>query len=295
MVETSHNRKAIVHYLENIADGKRPIVFLHGLGASADVWCETFSKLSQQYHSYAIDLPGHGLSSRDFPDESYTTEGMARIVCDLISSKIREKVVLVASSAGGTVGIKIAVERPDLLERLILISPAGISSEVSTWLRTLSIYPLGEILLSRFAIGVIEALMSKNIKVVNPSYSKELVQKNLYFYKLFGTKRAVLKCLRSVINYSGFFKPYTAEELQSITVPVLVIWGENDGVVPVHHTLVANEQIPNSTVVIIRDSKHAPYLDSTSIFCKLIVNFLETEYSPNSENRIKSQYIMYLD
>ena len=103
----------------------RPIVFVHGLSGQWQNWLENIPRFAESRRVVAIDLPGFGLSP--MPDEEISIEYYGRVVAELCDRLGLSPAVLVGNSMGGYIAAEVAIERPDVVERLLLVSAAGIS------------------------------------------------------------------------------------------------------------------------------------------------------------------------
>lgn len=271
-LQTSEGNRVSINYFEEGSGA--PIVLLHGLGGFAETWKSSMDYLSQQYHVYAVDFPAHGLSSRDFPVDTYNIAGMAKVICEFIETVSKTPVHLVANSAGGTIALHIALHSPGLIDKLVLVSPAGIANEISLRMKILTIYPLGEILLSKAMMKVVKILLVLNVHLFHRKYPMNLARKNIAYYKVPGTKKGVLSCLRSAVNPTGFMHPYSAEELNSLDIPTLILWGACDPIVPSNHAEIAQQRISGSHAIIMDSAGHGPQMDRTKEFCDIVSSFL---------------------
>ena len=102
-----------------------PAFFLfNGFASYLPVWAKNIQSLQQYYRCIALDLPGHGLSSRE-ASYPYTISFYAETIYKCIQSLNLDKVILVGHSMGGQISVKLAVDYPELFSHLVLVAPAG--------------------------------------------------------------------------------------------------------------------------------------------------------------------------
>ena len=124
-----------------------PVLLIHSLGASTVTWRDNIRPLAERHRVFAIDLPGHGDS--DKPDISYDAPSMVNLIAEFVSALGLEKVALVGNSIGGGLCLLTALERPQIVSRLVLISSGGLGRNIGMFLRFASITWLGRILANR--------------------------------------------------------------------------------------------------------------------------------------------------
>lgn len=116
------SEKTSLAYIE-AGSGDQTLIFIHGLGSYLPAWNKNFNELSQKYHCIAVDLPGYGKSSKGNYDYSMTY--FAGIIKEFIDKKKLDNVVLVGHSMGGQIALTAALQYPQMVEKLVLIAPAG--------------------------------------------------------------------------------------------------------------------------------------------------------------------------
>lgn len=119
-LEISNNTE--IAYIE-AGTGEDILIFIHGLGSYLPAWNKNLPDLAAHYHVIAIDLPGYGKSSKGNYEFSMTY--YAQVIKEFAEKKGFEKITLVGHSMGGQIGLTAALQYPDLIEKLILIAPAG--------------------------------------------------------------------------------------------------------------------------------------------------------------------------
>jgi pimeloyl-ACP methyl ester carboxylesterase len=255
------------------------IVLVHGITSSSNVWVELMEDLVDAGHSVvAPDLFGHGASAK--PKGDYSLGAYASGVRDLMGLLGYESATVVGHSLGGGIAMQLAYQFPEYCERLVLISSGGLGREVSPLLRAATL-PGAELVMPLIirdwavrAGGVVSGLLGRvgvhagpHLQEMGRGYAS-LVEQD--------AQLAFVHTLRSVIDTGGQKvsardRLYLAEKM-----PVLIIWGDRDPIIPVEHGRRAHEEIPHSRFVEIPDSQHWPQLDQPRIVCRELTEFIDS-------------------
>jgi len=185
-----------------------------------------------------------------------------------------EHTSLVGHSLGGAIALQFTSTYPQMVDRLVLVSSAGLGREMSSMLRLVSLPLLGE-LLTRPSLEGSRSFM-KSIVYDPALITDEEVQ---YDYELSiqpGAQRAFLKTLRTLGSLFGqkrsLYGPIL-QKLPTLTQPTLVLWGREDRVVPVIHSEAAR-RIPNARVQIFEHCGHVPQFEHPQSFDQAALKFL---------------------
>lgn len=216
---------------------KAPVVCIHGFGGNADQWRKNLPALAAEGHkTYAVDLLGYGYSDKPdprlrAPNSIYNFENWAEQTVDFVKNVVREPVFLVSNSVGGCVALQAAVTNPDLVKGVVLIdislrmlhvkkqSPP-IRPIVKLIQTTLRETPLGELFFKQVA----EKRALKN--VLTQAYAGDVDDETVDFILKPGLETGAAAVFLDFISYSG--GPLPEELLAKCSVPVRVLWGEND-------------------------------------------------------------------
>jgi 4,5:9,10-diseco-3-hydroxy-5,9,17-trioxoandrosta-1(10),2-diene-4-oate hydrolase len=253
-----------------------PVILVHGLGEHIEFWLANFSVLAEKHRVYAVDLPGHGRTDK-FLKASYEISDLAQFVKDFMTALEIEHAHLVGHSLGGAIGTRLSLMHPAAVDKLVLVSSAGLGREVSMMLRIPSIPLLGEMLLSRPSREGAENFAK--VIMYDPAVMPEDFFELLYQMSLLPNRqKSFLKVLRASVNLFGqsksLYSPKHIQGLPSITKPVLVVWGRQDQFVPVAHAEVAAQNLPNVRVQIYDNCGHVPMLELPLSFNELLLEFL---------------------
>jgi pimeloyl-ACP methyl ester carboxylesterase len=257
-----------------LGDGP-PLVFVHGLSGSWPNWLEQLPVFAAQHRVVALDLPGFGHSP--MPAQEITIAGYARLLDGLLSRLRIDAAAVVGNSMGGFIAAELAIAFPQRVERLVLVSAAGISTFGDR--RTARAIPTlrrGERVLTASAAWLAsrsdavarrarlrEALM--NVVVRHPAQ----LPAALAAEQLRGSgKPGFMQGLAAVIDYD------VSDRLAEIAAPTLVVWGDGDRLIDVADAEVFGRLIPDARVVIFEDTGHMAMLERPAAFNALLADFL---------------------
>ena len=221
------------------------------------------AKLAQRFTVIAPDLLGHGES--DKPRADYSLAAFANGLRDLLIALDIDRVTIVGHSLGGGIAMQFAYQYPQFVERIVLVSAGGVTKDVSFALR-LAAMPMGAEALSVLRVpGAVPALELASRAVGNVVGSKRLTRDAASLPRLVGGLRkpgavaAFARTLRAVVDTHGQFVTMLDRTYLMQDLPVQIIWGENDQIIPVSHARLAHEQIPGSRLEIFQKSGHVPH------------------------------------
>lgn len=243
------------------ASKKHHVLFVHGLGSSADRWLDIPDALSiSGLHSVSLDLPGFGLSNK--PEMDYTIDKFVEIVADFIRETGMQGTSIVGHSLGGYIAAQLTSELGDLVDRLILINTSGMLEGPTPLLKQyldVAMKPEKEAVRA-----LLEQLVADPIRI-----SEALVDGFIYRMSQIGSKHA----FKSAYEYSVNTQ-IGDDRLKRIKAPTLIIWGRHDRLIPIKYFKPFQELISSSTVVIVEDAGHAPFAEKPAIVFELLRRFL---------------------
>jgi pimeloyl-ACP methyl ester carboxylesterase len=247
-----------------IVDGageKRHVLFIHGLGSSADRWLDIPDALSLLgLHSVALDLPGFGLS--DKPEIDYTIGRFVEVVAGFIRKTGIQKASVVGHSLGGYIAAQLAAEH-DLVDRLVLIDTSGMLDGPTPLLKQYLEAATNPT--KKSVRAVFEQLVADPVRI-----PEALVDAFIYRMSQTGAGHAFRSAFDNSVNTQ-----IGAGRLGQIRAPTLVIWGRQDRLIPFQYFTPFQESIRGSNVVIVEDAGHAPFAEKPAIACELLHRFLE--------------------
>jgi pimeloyl-ACP methyl ester carboxylesterase len=251
------------------------LVFVHGLSGSWPNWLEQLPVLADERRVIALDLPGFGHSP--MPREQLSISGYARLLERLLDQLGVDAAAVVGNSMGGFIAAELAIAFPQRVERLALVSAAGISThqhpDVMRAVPTLTrlqriLTATGAWVASKSeAVARRPRLRDAALEVVVRHPSR--LPAALAAEQLRGAgKPGFLQGLQAVLDYD------IRERLPEIACPTLIVWGEKDRLISVEDADVFAELIPNSRKVIFDDTGHMAMLERPAAFNALLRDFL---------------------
>lgn len=251
------------------------MVFVHGLSGSWPNWLEQLPAFAASHRVIAMDLPGFGHSP--MPQEPITISAYGRILDGLLDTLGVSAATLVGNSMGGFVSAELAVAFPQRVERLVLVSAAGLSTYRHRDVERL------EPLLRRVApvLAMYTGWTASRSDIV--ARRRGLRNLTLGFVAKYpgrlpsalaaeqlrgAGKPGFMQALRANIDYP------IEERLPEIACPTLIVWGEDDKVIPVADADLFERLIPNSRKVIFKDTGHVAMLERPAAFNELLSEFM---------------------
>ena len=266
-----------VSYLEA---GEGPVLLLvHGIAGTCENWREVIEPLAHRHTVIAPDLPGHGASEAGAGD--YSIGALASGLRDLLLALGHERATVVGHSLGGGVAMQLAYQYPEMVERLVLVSSGGLGPEVSPVLRAAAL-PGADLFISVTAGAGRRAgsVLGRGLSAVGLRPSADVAEVARGYASLDDPARraAFLDTLRAVVGTRGQRVDASDRLYLAEAVPVLIVWGARDSIIPVRHGEDAVAAIPGARLEIFEDVGHLPQLEAPGRFIAVLERFLrETE------------------
>ncbi len=260
-----------VNYAD-IGEGElEPIVFVHGLGGQWQTWLENIPRAALERRVIALDLPGFGISP--MPSDRITITGYGRCVDALCEKLSLGRVDIVGNSMGGYVAAEVAIQFPERIDQLILVSAAGITSAD---IARRPIYTAG-----RIATALVSYGAARHRQIASRPISRHMALALVARYP---------SLLKADFAYEGFFKGAGKpgfddalracleydfrDRLPDIRQPTLIVWGGKDSIIPVNDANEFERLIPDSRKVVMKETGHIPMAERPSTFNDLMMEFL---------------------
>jgi len=243
-----------IRYLKQ-GDGGTPLVLIHGFGGDLNNWLFNQETLAGKRAVYALDLPGHGQSSKQVGNGSLAD--FAQLLGDVMDALGIPKAHLAGHSMGGGVAIEFALANPARVASLTLIAPAGLGPEIN----------------GGYIDGFIESTGRRDIKphleqlfADAELVSRQMINDILAYKRLDGVD-AALRAIRDKVFPGGKQAQVLRDKLGSLSMPIQVIWGENDAIVPAKQA----QGLPGKVKVsVLKGFGHMPQMEAAAEVNKLI-------------------------
>ncbi|MET0741469.1 MAG: alpha/beta fold hydrolase, partial [Candidatus Nanopelagicales bacterium] len=267
-------------------EGSGPVLLLvHGIGSSSRTWDTVVPVLAESGAAVLIvDLPGHGQSGKERGD--YSLGASASTLRDLLDHLGHDRVVLVGHSLGGGIAMQFAYQFPDRCEGLVLVASGGLGREASVLLRAASL-PGAELVLPvithRRTRAALEGLGSALARVhMRPDLVSGDTLRTLDELSAPEARAAFLATLRGVMDRSGQRVSAISKLPTAARVPMLLVWGDRDPILPLRHGRDAAELIEGSRLVVFPGAGHEPHRFDPERFARLLSDDVVRQPRPSS-------------
>jgi len=246
----------VVHYRDQGERDADAIVFIHGSSASLHTWEPVMERLGQRYRVIAYDQPGHGLTG-PHPNDDYSADGMFEALDAVMADAGIERAALVGNSMGGWVAWRYALENPERVPALVLLDASGAPLPESAKPELPIGFKIVQSPVGRWFAQYVtpRSIVEKSAKA--SVYDESIVDDQMVdrYWELLrypGNRRATMA--RATTNREADY----ADRLAEIAAPTLILWGEEDKLVPVEAARVFDARIPNSFALIYKNVGHIP-------------------------------------
>lgn len=251
-----------------------PLVFIHGLSGSWQNWLEQLPVFARDHRVVAFDLPGFGAS--EMPSEPISISGYARLVDALFSELGIAGAAVVGNSMGGFIGAELAIAFPPRVERLVLVSAAGLSIQHYRNERALAALRTVDRRLAAYAgwLGSRSDALTRRPRARRLIFSvvahrPDRLPAALVAEQVRGSgKPGFVPALDALTSYP------IHDRLGEIACPTLIVWGTDDMLVPVRDADEFERLIPNARKVVWPQTGHLAMLERPEAFNRLLAAFL---------------------
>lgn len=264
-IEYIWNDRLGLSYLVAGAGGPA-VVLLHGWGAFKELWWSTMGALAPDYRCFALDMPGHGRSTlggcRSLSD-------VAQRVADFCADTGLDRVVLVGHSMGGSVAAELALERPDLVERLALVDPAIDAYKLPPYVRIYLAERYGWAAF-RFSLEMARRFSPIGQRVPHlhgGGWLLPWLRRSSYLSR--HEPQGIRRLLKALVEAR------LGPRLAGLKQPTLILTGQFDGLVPPGHSRMIAGAIPGAQFAIIPGALHNPMDERPAAFEAVLRAFLE--------------------
>ena len=237
-----------------------PVVLLHGFGADLNTWMFTQAALAEDRPTIALDLPGHGGSTKD------VGTGDVGVFADAVSTALAaldiSRAHLVGHSMGGAIALTLAARDPSRVASVSAIASAGLGPDIN----------------AAFIEGFIRAARRRDttdvlqMLVHNPSLVSRTMVEDVLRYKRLDGVTAALNTVAQAWFGGGRQSVNLVDALGALAAPVQLVWGRSDRIVPIAHAEALSSRLP---VHILQDTGHLPHMEKAGEVNRLLRRFVE--------------------
>ena len=254
------------------------VVLIHGMAGSLTTWDPVFAELARSCDVIAIDLPGHGTSSRLRGD--YSLGSLAASVRDVLDALDVKTATIVGHSLGGGIAMQFMYQFPERCERLVLVSSGGLGREVTALLRALAV-PGAGLALAGAARLQHQRQVAAAGRLVRP-LARRVWNDLPYMVRQMATlddpetRSAFLATIKAVIEVGGQGINATDRLHLATGLPMLIVWGEDDRIIPSSHGSAAAALVPDCRFELVPGAGHYPHEDDPGLFARVLADFVAT-------------------
>ena len=259
--------KASIHYKE-AGRGNEILVFLHGITSSSEEWIASLPKMTKSFRAIAVDFPGHGNS--DTPEMDYSVKTLSHFLIRFLNALEIKKATLIGHSLGGAVALQVAIQRPKMVDKLVLLAPGYAYPLPKTASEKDLGFTKGSYWLL-FPITVREASEYAEILFANANLKTDQEIARLLLSLSRETEYATKKLMESFLQTDGSI----VNEIKEIQHKTLLIWGEHDNLTPMSLGFKMRNDIKNSELVIFEKSGHSPNFEEPKRFIEETLSFIK--------------------
>jgi pyruvate dehydrogenase E2 component (dihydrolipoamide acetyltransferase) len=213
-----------MRYLKMGESGSTPVVLIHGFGGDLNSWLFTQPVLAQEHLVYAIDLPGHGGSSKQL--DSGDPAFLASAAFELMTALGLVNAHLVGHSLGGAIAFELALSHPEQVKSLTLVAPVGFGAEINM----------------EYVEGFMRASRPRQLRpfveqlFANPALVGRKMLDDIISYKRLDGAVEALRTIAGTVFKDGRQAVDLVPRLAELTLPLQIIWGEGDRIIPAAHS-----------------------------------------------------------
>ncbi len=253
----------------------RPLLLIHSMmtGTSHREWDMVISSLSENYHVYAIDLPGFGGSF--MPDKPWTAYQYAQVIHEFMEHVIRRPACILASNGGSDLALVTSMLYPHKIKGMILISPEGFGRGFAT---NEDLKPLHNLLLP--VSGTQQFLSETSKRKIKETleqafFAKEKITEELVHAFYSSARRTKKRQVTFAALKTGFWRADTKAAFSALTVPFWIFWGEENKSNPISSMEWAENARPDGEYVIFEEVGHFPHMENTQTFIHIVKEYLK--------------------
>jgi pimeloyl-ACP methyl ester carboxylesterase len=260
-------------YYEEHGKGK-PVLLIHGFGASSFTWRHLIPELAKSYRVIAVDLKGFGQSDKPF-DEHYSVLDQAELIAQLIEDKDLRDLTIVGHSFGGGVALRLAIAANQRLggriSRLVLLDSIAYPQQIPVAFRLLDMPVVSQVGM-RMVPPTVQTRVALKIAYFDDSkIDDETVEMYSAPLKTAAGKNAIIHSARQIVPDDINELP---ELYKTITLPTLILWCDHDRIVPLDVGIKLRRTLPNSTLRLVQSCGHMPQEEQPEATLSLLKGFI---------------------
>ncbi|WP_299437109.1 alpha/beta hydrolase [uncultured Aquimarina sp.] len=249
-----------------------PIVLIHGTGSSLHTFNDWTIQLKQDFRVVRMDLPGYGLTG-PFPDRSYSIDNYVDFLKHFLTSLGVKKCVIGGNSLGGGIAWSFTSKYPEMVDKLILINASGYPSKAKSVPVAFKIakIPVVKNIFTFITPRFVAKSSLENVFADKTKVTDKLIDRYFELTLREGNRQAFIDKLERKKN------TITYKSIKLIKQRTLVLWGDQDKLIPVDKAYQFHNDLPNDTLFIMKDVGHVPMEESPSLSAEAVITFLKNK------------------
>lgn len=259
-----------VHYRdEGNPTDSLPLVLIHGTGSSLHTFEAWAAALRENRRVVRMDLPGFGLTG-PFPDRNYSMEQYVQFVAAFLAARDIGHCILAGNSLGGQIAWNFTLEHPDRVAKLILIDASGYAIKSTSVPLAFKIArtPVLNKILTFITPRAVVASSVLNVYADKSKVTDALVDRYFDLSLRGGNRQALIDRMQMPFD-SG-----AVRQIKTIHQPTLILWGDQDGLIPLESAYRFQKDLPNDTLVILKNSGHVPMEEDPEESLEAVLGFI---------------------
>lgn len=245
------------------------VLFIHGLGSSSLVWRDIPQALSEQFHAISVDLIGFGRSDKP-PELDYTIRYFSQFIKSFlrqIGINDEDRITIVGHSLGGYIAVDYTIENKEQIDKIVLIDSSGMLNQPTP-------------LLEQYLSATLETDNIIRYKKVKRVFEDLLAERSRLLPIVVDMFISTIGEPGAKHAFQSAFKNSTTTTIdlkrlkQIEDIPCLIIWGQNDYLIPPDHSLKFKDILKDAKIVMVNDAGHSPFLEKTAIVYEKLRAFL---------------------
>ena len=241
------------------------VLFIHGIGQAMYTFRKNVHALSQYCHVVTVDLLGHGLS--DKPDIDYTIDDFSSMIYDFAQAMALENVTLLGFSTGAVIALDVALKHPELVNRLVLLSPGGVTKAYPATVKFLTVPVISDIIFTFFSTKTVKKVL------VQAYFDPTMITRDLvrHYYKVLSNRENLDAAMTALSNWND---TEIADRMSEIQMPTYIFWGEEDTWHPLSMLDLYEEALPEVLSYTLADCGHILHEERSDEFNKKLIEIV---------------------
>ncbi len=247
-----------------------PIVLIHGTGSSLHTFDGWTAELKKEYRVIRMDLPAYGLTG-PFPDRNYSMEHYAEFIYNFLTAIEVDKCVIGGNSLGGGIAWKFTDQYTDMVDKLILIDATGYpakSQSVPIAFKAATI-PMIKNVFTYITPKSMAKSSVENVYADKSKVTEALVDRYFELTLREGNRQAFVDRLNMKRDTTAY------RNIKNISQRTLILWGDQDRLIPLENAYKFQQDLPNDTLVILKNIGHVPMEESPKLSLGPVMSFLK--------------------